>query len=138
MGTCTNNKNKLQLEYIHQILASDIPRNLPPDYTELKGIPLQCGTIINDFILFQLKRKKIKQQLNELQDELGIIFKRQFKEKYYPFVRYKNYYTEKFETLLDNFFKDKEGESYEVPNELRFLPDFNKLKTTKTPAPTKL
>ena len=129
MGTCTNNKNKMQLEYIHQILASDIPRNLPPDYTELKGIPLQCGTIINDFILFQLKRKKIKQQLNELQDELGIIFKRQFKEKYYPFVRYKNYYTEKFETLLDNFFKDKEGESYEVPNELRFLPDFNKLKT---------
>ena len=66
MGTCTNNKNKLQLEYIHQILASDIPRNLPPDYTELKGIPLQCGTIINDFILFQLKRKKIKQQLKRI------------------------------------------------------------------------
>ena len=54
-----------------------------------------------------IKKNNFEEQLNELQDELGIIFKRQFKEKYYPFVRYKNYYTEKFETLLAGELKKK-------------------------------
>ena len=128
MGTCSSGGEKVRIDYVSQILESDIPKNIPPPYTELKGIILQKGIIIKNFINYCEKKRKIKCEINEKKEALELIFKRKFKEKHFPYVRYKNYYTDKLDCLLENFFKDKDGDIFEIPDELKMVPDFQLLK----------
>ena len=60
MGTCSSSGEKVRIDYVSQILESDIPKNIPPPYTELKGIILQKGIIIKNFINYCEKKRKIK------------------------------------------------------------------------------
>ena len=117
-----------QTVFLEQILqGNSSKRYIPLPYTPLLGATLTCGYRIVKFINYHYWRKRQQLLTESKQSLLRLIFQRRFVETSYSRIKYKSYYTNKLERLLDSFFKNKDLDLFECPEVFNHLSDLKYL-----------
>ena len=117
-----------QTVFLEQILKSNSSKKyIPLPYTPLLGVTLTCGYRIVKFINYHYWRKRQQYLTQSKQNLLRLIFQRKFSDTSYSRIKYKSYYTNKLDRLLDSFFKNKDLDLFECPEVFNHLSDLKYL-----------